>query len=84
MAASMHRWATCFAIGVLSLGITSRGQEPTSDIKNPFLNAADPFVTRVSGQYLPVSDLRKQHYHLVGSKSGFTLFQSETYLEAER
>ena len=52
MAASMHRWATCFAIGVLSLGITSRGQEPTSDIKNPFLNAADPFVTHVSGQYL--------------------------------
>lgn len=52
MATSIHRWAACFAIGVFSLGITSRCEGPSSDIKNPFISAADPFVTRVNGQYL--------------------------------
>jgi GH43 family beta-xylosidase len=52
MVISVRRWAACFAIIACSLGAASRCEGLSPDINNPFLNAADPFITRVNGQYI--------------------------------
>jgi len=52
MATRVLRWAACFAIGVLFLGAACRCEAQSSELRNPFLNAADPFVTRVNSKYL--------------------------------
>jgi GH43 family beta-xylosidase len=44
--------ALSIALAVLTFGTTLRSFAQSSNLTNPFLNAADPFITRANGSYL--------------------------------